>query len=388
MRRQANIFRRKTPIDKIKEVFIAVLIAAIILFLALFIYFNFFGPESKIHLKDKVQAEVGSGDVAASEFIRSIKGGTLKKDALINTAKVGKKDVSVDIDFGKRVYTYTFEVEVVDTKAPTIDAPESFDVIQGSAFDPQKQFTVTDNSGKAKLRTEGKVDTAKTGDYPLILTAKDASGNENKKKITVHVIDIQKVEGDFTFTTAKGFTLERKDGITFVDGTLVVNKTFSIPADYAPGALTDETWNAFLEMRRAASAEGYYLYVASGYRSYRTQYALYEDYAATDGYEVTDTYSARPGFSEHQTGLAFDLNTVDDAFGETPEGKWVAAHCQEYGFILRYPKDGQEKTGFKFEPWHLRYVGKELAQKLYKDDSWITLEEYFGIPSAYAPEEG
>ena len=109
---------------------------------------------------------------------------------------------------------------------------------------------------------------------------------------------------------------------------------------------------------------------------------LYQRYVDRDGKEQADTYSARPGYSEHQTGLAFDLNEVSDAFIGTPEAEWLAAHAQEYGFIIRYPADKVAITGYKYEPWHVRYLGKETAAAVY--ESGLCLEEYLGIDSVYA----
>src|SRR5699024_5056985 len=101
-----------------------------------------------------------------------------------------------------------------------------------------------------------------------------------------------------------------------------------------------------------------------------------------DGAEMADTYSARPGHSEHQTGLAFDLNEISDAFAGTPEAEWLAEHAHEYGFIIRYPADKEDITGYSYEPWHVRYLGKEIAEKVY--ESGLCLEEYLGIDSVYA----
>ena len=181
--------------------------------------------------------------------------------------------------------------------------------------------------------------------------------------------------------TENGYDIEVRDGVTYIDGVLVVNKTYTVPADYTPGGLTDDCADAFANMQAAAGAEDIILYEASGFRSYETQAGLYDNYVARDGQEAADRYSARPGSSEHQTGLAIDLNDVSDTFGDTPEGKWVAAHAAEYGFILRYPEGKEEATGYMYEPWHIRYVGEEFAQKL--TDSGLCLEEYFGISSVY-----
>ena len=136
-------------------------------------------------------------------------------------------------------------------------------------------------------------------------------------------------------------------------------------------------------MKAEATALGLNLYLSSGYRSYTLQEKIYNNYVARDGKTTADTYSARAGHSEHQTGLAFDLNTIDDSFSYTDEGKWVNDNCYRFGLILRYPKGKENITGYMYESWHLRYVGTELATKLYNNGNWITLEEYFGIDSKY-----
>lgn len=187
--------------------------------------------------------------------------------------------------------------------------------------------------------------------------------------------------------------IETINGITYVDGIMIVNKTYALPETYRPSnsgeyeycttCLTEETLSAFNAMQADAEAIGLNLYISSGFRSYSYQENLYNNYVLQDGKEEADTYSARPGHSEHQTGLAFDLNTIDDSFAYTAEGKWVAENCYKYGLILRYPKGKETKTGYQYESWHLRYVGNELAQKLYNNGEWITLEEYFNLTSVY-----
>ena len=186
---------------------------------------------------------------------------------------------------------------------------------------------------------------------------------------------------DSRSVSSKGFEIVTKDGFTYVDGVLVVNKTYSLPADYYPGDLTAECDTAYMTMKAAAAEEGLHLYISSGFRSYDTQDVIYNRYVANDGRANADRYSARPGHSEHQTGLAIDLNGVLDSFGETAEGKWVAAHAHEYGFILRYPKGKEPQTGYMYEPWHIRYVGVEVATAIF--ESGLCLEEYYGITSAY-----
>ena len=143
---------------------------------------------------------------------------------------------------------------------------------------------------------------------------------------------------------------------------------------------------AMEELVAAASATGLKLMLASGYRPQSYQQSLYSDYVAKSGQAAADTFSARPGYSEHQTGLAFDIEAasktceLEQCFGDTPEGVWTAAHAHEHGLIVRYGKDRQTQTGYEYEPWHLRYVGVELATQLYS--SGQTLEQFFDLPPA------
>ena len=188
--------------------------------------------------------------------------------------------------------------------------------------------------------------------------------------------------GKITGYTEKGYAVELIDGKTYVDGVLIANKTYSLPEDYNPGGLLPECKEAFALMQRAAAAKGLNIYVSSGFRSYASQKSIYNRYVGRDGRALADTYSARPGHSEHQTGLAVDLNTITQSFGRTKEGRWVAEHCHEYGFIIRYPEGKSHITGYCFEPWHLRYVGIDAATEIAR--SGLCLEEYYGITSFYA----
>lgn len=178
----------------------------------------------------------------------------------------------------------------------------------------------------------------------------------------------------------KGYK-EKIDGITYIDGIMIVNKTYSLPRSYYPGGLTSTTLKAFNKMCKASAKDGIYLYCCSGFRSYDTQKQLYESYVWRDGREAADRYSARPGHSEHQSGLALDVNNASSWFDNTAEARWLANHCSDYGFIIRYPQGKESVTGYKYESWHIRYVGKTLATKLTQNH--LTLEEYYGITSRY-----
>lgn len=174
--------------------------------------------------------------------------------------------------------------------------------------------------------------------------------------------------------------MEVINGITYIDGVLIANKTYSLPADFNPGM--DETALAWFNvLKNDAAAQGLNIWLASGFRPYSLQYQIYNNNCYWYGQERTDTFSARPGNSEHQTGLAIDVNTINDAFASTPEAAWLAENCWKYGFIIRYPLGKEHITGYKYEPWHIRFVGTEMAEKLY--NSGLTVEEYFGIDSQY-----
>lgn len=149
--------------------------------------------------------------------------------------------------------------------------------------------------------------------------------------------------------------------------------------------LRDCAASALESMFAAAAQEGITLVTCSSYRSASYQASLYNNYVAMYGTATADTISARPGYSDHQTGLAADIGDHDQAtvftqaMENTVEGQWLYAHAHEYGFILRYPKGKEWITGYSFEPWHYRYVGVDYATAIYNVSPDCTLEEYFGI---------
>jgi D-alanyl-D-alanine carboxypeptidase len=185
----------------------------------------------------------------------------------------------------------------------------------------------------------------------------------------------------------------------------IVNKTRPLPAGYVPPDLivpnvklrlapnaeqmqfSKSALSSLEEMFEAARQNGVGLVFGSGYRSEAYQRTLYNGYVANDGQAAADKYSARPGYSEHQTGLSFDATASNGAchlekcFSGTQEGKWLAANAYKYGFIIRYPVDKEFITGYDYEPWHMRYIGRELAIEM-QNTGIQTLEEFFGLPDA------
>lgn len=340
----------------------------------------FGGKKSDLVLIKDLNVEINS-EVTLLSFVDEVKNGSvISEDKKIDTSKLGRQELAVEVKTGNKTKKYEFTINVVDTIKPEIDGRSEITTTVGKKIDLLEGVTVSDNSKEdIKVEIKGDYDFNKEGEYELEYYAKDSSGNEISQKNKLIVVSDP---NNMTFTTSKGFKGKVIDGVTYIDDVLIANKTYSLPSDYGTG-LTSTTQNAFDKMNADAKSLGLNLWIASGYRSYATQKRLYNNYVSSDGKEAADTYSARPGYSEHQTGLAFDLNSVEESFANTDEGKWVKDNCYRYGLIIRYPKGKESITGYIYEPWHLRYVGVELATKLYNDGNWITLEEYFGVDSKY-----
>lgn len=184
----------------------------------------------------------------------------------------------------------------------------------------------------------------------------------------------------------------------------LINRDYELPSDYRPDDLTEpdvrfsfygsndkrklrkKAANALEELFSAAEEDGCILYGVSGFRSYERQSEIYNRNLWQKGSYHTNLYSAKPGTSEHQSGLAIDISCKSagmqlyESFATTEEGKWISKNSWKWGFILRYPKEKTEITGYAYEPWHIRYVGKKLAKYLYEND--LCLEEYYGYESS------
>lgn len=172
---------------------------------------------------------------------------------------------------------------------------------------------------------------------------------------------------------------------------VLVNKNNQLPKDFIPNNLVvlnekyatkdkymqEKAALAFEALSNDADVLGYKIIATSTYRDYKYQEELYNYYVEEKGKDYADKCSARPGHSEHQTGLSVDVmgsNNDYDKFEESNEFEWMKNNAHLYGFILRYPKDKANITGFKYEPWHYRYVGIEAAKIIFNED--LTLEEY------------
>lgn len=172
------------------------------------------------------------------------------------------------------------------------------------------------------------------------------------------------------------------------DVNVLVNKYNKLPSNYEAKDLVELSKDyssrghllkkvaadAVMKMIDAAKADGLNLIVISGYRTESTQSGLYNNSVKKNGNEHALIYSAKPGYSEHQLGLAVDLNDTEERFDQTKEYKWLKANSYKYGFIERYPKGKEYITGYGYEPWHYRYLGVDLATKVFTEN--VTYEEY------------
>ncbi|WNB90285.1 M15 family metallopeptidase [Bacillus sp. NEB1478] len=241
-------------------------------------------------------------------------------------------------------------------------------------------------SEEKKNETEKKEDQAKKPDQSKTPSESNSGQEQNQK-------DLPWLEETVQASSDGKSIVQNPDDLL-----VVANKERNLPGDYEPKDLVipnvpfpfkedlpkkkmrKEAASALEELFKGAEDQGLELLAQSGYRSYETQVSIFTYNANQRGKEKANQVSAQPGQSEHQTGLSMDVTSpkvnygLEEKFGETPEGKWLAENANQYGFIIRYLKGKEKVTGYSYEPWHLRYVGKEHAKEIYKRG--ITLEEY------------
>lgn len=389
---------------KKKNIITIVIIAVLIIVLIVFYIKNNIDDkkqETKIVLIDNLNIEVYSEITNLSLIEKIDNGKIISEKEKIDTNYLGKKEVKITyLNENSEEKDYTFTINIVDTEKPTITFDKELTTTIGNEINLLKGVSAKDNYTKEiKVSVDGDYDFNKVGEYIIYYIAKDDSGNEAKgeAKLIVKEKNSEEIPNEKPpitsntnndFTTSKGFKGYTKNGITYIDGILIANKTYGLPQNYGSG-LTKETQAAINSMAAAAATDGINIYCQSGFRSFETQQRLYNNYSKRDGFQAADIYSARPGHSEHQSGLACDLCSKDNSacinsdFDDSNEAKWLSNNAYKFGLILRYPEGKTNETGYKFESWHYRYVGTELATKLYNNGNWITLENYFGITSKY-----
>ncbi len=215
----------------------------------------------------------------------------------------------------------------------------------------------------------------------------DYAEKEKDKSLTEIVEKINTKTNEEYYTDTTPTDISKKELMlvnkyNYLDNTYTPENLVSVGMDYAYGELgsqkvTEDTYNAFLNMWRASHEAGYYLMVNSSYRTYEKQEAVYNEYKK-QGTDYADSIAARPGYSEHQTGYSLDIfekGYSSANFKDSDSYKWLLENAHKYGFILRYPEDKVSITGYNFESWHFRYVGIEAATYIYENH--ITFDEYY-----------
>lgn len=334
----------------------------IIISVFLILLFGYFSVSFKLLGESSIVLDVNEDEYEESGYEAKIFNINLNDKVKI----IGNVDIN---KIGKYSLTYKFlnkkikrVVEVVDSENPKIELKGDTKVVlyQGEKYE-ELGYEVSDNyDTNFNVEIENNVDSDKVGQYEIIYKVKDSSGNESSVVRTVEVKEKKVIIND---------------NVTYIKGILIVNKNYSLPSSY--GGENSIANEALKKLQNAANKEGYSLPLISGYRSYSTQNSIYNSYIKRWGQEYTDTVSARPGHSEHQTGLAFDVGQLSSSFGDTEEGVWLKENCYKYGFIIRYLKGKEKITGYSYEPWHIRYVGVDVATEIMQKN--ITLEEYLGI---------
>lgn len=248
----------------------------------------------------------------------------------------------------------------------------------------EEKYTKEEKEKLEKLNyVNEKVDYFKWDNIDRYIAYKEKNKDLSNEKIVLYVnIGIDNEFYTNTNTSPKQHTND-----------VLVNKYYYVGENYVPQnltlinskyqsggkKLTSDAATAFNEMAKDAKEEGYTIRAVSTYRSFSYQKNLYNNYAAKDGTTKADTYSARAGYSEHQTGLAVDVDNAKISytkFGQTDEFEWMKENAHKYGYILRYTKENEFITGYKNEPWHYRYVGIEIATKM-KNENISSYEEYY-----------
>jgi LAS superfamily LD-carboxypeptidase LdcB len=315
------------------------------------------------------------------------------------------------------------EINKADNKQTPVDEASKNDVVEDDEKDSPVEANKDDNNNDDKSNVNNgnssNIDSSNSNSGKSNTKGNNSSNNNksnsstsgknqsssNKGSSEQKVPNSNSTRGHVEKGLLAGTTYIDTDGKVIVknpdDLLVLVNKYRNLPADYKPKDLVipnvrfafqgmdekkymrKEAAKALEELFKAAEEEGIYLYAVSGFRSYGRQKFLFEYRAARNGFEEANKLTAYPGQSEHQTGLAMDINCkaygtdLKESFSQTPEGIWIKNNAHRFGFILRYPKGTEHITCYSYEPWHIRYVGRQVANEIY--ERGITFEEYMGF---------
>ena len=341
--------------------------------------------EILLTFKENQTIEYGS-DYTSKDLIQTTNG-ELVNEPILDTMKLGKQELVYLVKNNEEEREFKYTIEIVDTQKPIIETAYDhiifdyaenidFSLLAINVYDlVDETIELSNELIPHSYILEHQIDTKVAGEYTLTIKAMDKNQLTSEKEIRVTVKEEEKVDSSEKNNDTNANNQQTTFEPTYINGILIVNKQYGVPRDF--GGHDDTAYNALLALQNGAALAGYDMPLLSGYRSYDYQKSLYESYVARDGVEAANRYSAKPGTSEHQTGLAFDVGEMSWTYGETAAGQWLVNHCAEYGFILRYLPGKEHITGYMYEPWHIRYVGVEHATTIMNQG--ITLEEYLGI---------
>ncbi|MBU3106560.1 M15 family metallopeptidase [Clostridium gasigenes] len=371
--------KRIKRIRRIKKSIITMVLLGVVLGLMVYIPINI--KKKALIAKDVVASEKFKDDINVL--------GTFNRLREDNKSIYASDEVSIKINSEIEEILEELKNGVTDKVKELVDNLNSLlvDVSAGNHSELEQLFNKL-NEDKMTGFTQEEVKKVNTlmDEYNLLIKEqKYSEAKVDLEDINTYVKEVKKiVETRITKEEydKKSTEDEKSRKATYINGILLVNKKNGLPDSFGD-AEDPKAREAFEEMKKAAGKDGLYINAFSTYRSFWTQNRLYWNYVASFGQEPTDTFSARAGFSEHQTGLGFDVGGADRSlwanqeFQYTAEAEWLKNNCYKYGFILRYPEGKEWKTGFVYESWHFRYLGEEHSKNFNNNN--LTLEEYLGV---------
>ncbi|MBU3134962.1 M15 family metallopeptidase [Clostridium gasigenes] len=371
--------KRIKRIRRIKKSIITMVLLGVVLGLMVYIPINI--KKKALIAKDVVASEKFKDDINVL--------GTFNRLREDNKSIYASDEVSIKINSEIEEILEELKNGVTDKVKELVDNLNSLlvDVSAGNHSELEQLFNKL-NEDKMTGFTQEEVKKVNTlmDEYNLLIKEqKYSEAKVDLEDINTYVKEVKKiVETRITKEEydKKSTEDEKSRKATYINGILLVNKKNGLPDSFGD-AEDPKAREAFEEMKKAAGKDGLYINAFSTYRSFWTQNRLYWNYVASFGKDPTDTFSARAGFSEHQTGLGFDVGGADRSlwanqeFQYTAEAEWLKNNCYKYGFILRYPEGKEWKTGFVYESWHFRYLGEEHSKNFNNNN--LTLEEYLGV---------
>ncbi len=352
-----------------KKIIMISFLIIILLFSLIMFLFKVDLKTNTIHIEYGEKINIKGEDILKTKnkiILNSFKTEKIRENIEVGTYKI---NISYNYFFKKINDEITLIVE--DTTPPEFtDFKEEIILnYDDNSYDFNNDFKAHDLSDFKIIFDTQNINYKSPGSYILKITLIDEYENKTEKESVIIIKEKENIDNNEN-------VIENKF-LKYVDGILIVNKKYGLPETYDPKE-NSEAKTKLMELINDMKKLGYDVSNSySGYRTYEYQRKLYLGYVNVYGQEETDTFSARPGHSEHQTGLSFDLLHSNGTLLEKEnEINWLKDNAYKYGFIIRYPKGKEDITGYNYEPWHIRYIGNK-SKDIY--ESGLTLEEYLNV---------